>query len=301
MGRRKGMWITIICILVVGVSVTRMTRSLVASGETEMQAYSADAEIPAAEQHAAPMEAPQDGASMKQSLSVSPAAEPAAGEASAVPRAGTEAQAGSFSVSAAPSSVSEAPVFEADAVSEDSADSPAPGAQSLTAGDGESGKATDETVPETVKSPLDPAVETEASALVIAESREEPSYTLDELKERLSIAEEKAAESRNGALDGGPGSVYAAAEQERVLWDRELNIIYTAIRGEMTPEEAEELKRSELEWLKERDLAAEKATVKGGAVQNQSPNPDSVRVLAEKTRERCYELISDYEDLLTKE
>ena len=54
----------------------------------------------------------------------------------------------------------------------------------------------------------------------------------------------------------------------------------------------------EVEWIKERDLYAEKASAKSSMKNAQNQNPDYVRALAEKTKERCYWLVSEYEDVL---
>lgn len=238
MGRRKGMWITIIGILIVGVSVTKITRQFVTSEGAEAVAVMPDAgdtAVPEQEEEV--------------SLSVQP-------------------------------QMRRATVFNGDAGIQREAEE--------TAADAE-----------TVKSPLDPAVETETVKTAILESEETQSvYTPEDLESRLKEAGEKASQCRKGISESNPGSAYAMAEQERLIWDKELNIIYTAIRSCMTEDEAENLKRSELEWLKERDLAADKAASKNMLSQNQ--NPDSARVLAEKTKERCYELLRDYGDILNR-
>ena len=66
----------------------------------------------------------------------------------------------------------------------------------------------------------------------------------------------------------------------------------------MSEEEAENLKREEVAWLKERDLAAEQAYV-----QNDTPPKQSIQYItisAQKTRERCYELLEQYADVLER-
>ena len=89
-----------------------------------------------------------------------------------------------------------------------------------------------------------------------------------------------------------------AAEYAWNLWDGELNLIYSHIRSHMSEEEAEDLKREEVAWLKERDLAAEQAYV-----QNDTPPKQSIQYItisAQKTRERCYELLEQYADVLER-
>lgn len=147
---------------------------------------------------------------------------------------------------------------------------------------------------ETVKSPLDPSVDPPKASSVLGEEKE---YTLEELKDRLQTVEEQIA-AQEEAVDSNPASRYMAAEYAWNLWDGELNLIYSHIRSHMLEEEAEDLKREEVAWLKERDLAAEQAYV-----QNDTPPKQSIQYItisAQKTRERCYELLEQYADVLER-
>lgn len=147
---------------------------------------------------------------------------------------------------------------------------------------------------ETVKSPLDPSVDPPKASSVLGEEKE---YTLEELKDRLQTVEEQIA-AQEEAADSNPASRYMAAEYAWNLWDGELNLIYSHIRSHMLEEEAEDLKREEVAWLKERDLAAEQAYV-----QNDTPPKQSIQYItisAQKTRERCYELLEQYADVLER-
>lgn len=147
---------------------------------------------------------------------------------------------------------------------------------------------------ETVKSPLDPSVDPPKASSVLGEEKE---YTLEELKDRLQTVEEQIA-AQEEAADSNPASRYMAAEYAWNLWDGELNLIYSHIRSHMSEEEAENLKREEVAWLKERDLAAEQAYV-----QNDTPPKQSIQYItisAQKTRERCYELLEQYADVLER-
>ena len=131
---------------------------------------------------------------------------------------------------------------------------------------------------ETVKSPLDPSVDPPKASSVLGEEKE---YTLEELKDRLQTVEEQIA-AQEAAVDSNPASRYMAAEYAWNLWDGELNLIYSYIRSHMSEEEAENLKREEVAWLKERDLAAEQAYV-----QNDTPPKQSIQYItisAQKTR-----------------
>ena len=147
---------------------------------------------------------------------------------------------------------------------------------------------------ETGKAPLDPSVDPPKASSVLGEEKE---YTLEELKDRLQTVEEQIA-AQEEAADSNPASRYMAAEYAWNLWDGELNLIYSHIRSHMSEEEAEDLKREEVAWLKERDLAAEQAYV-----QNDTPPKQSIQYItisAQKTRERCYELLEQYADVLER-
>lgn len=152
---------------------------------------------------------------------------------------------------------------------------------------------------EPIKSPLDPATEKEEEKAASESEENLNVYETEELKKRLEKAEEKAGMFRKNSSGTNPGILYVMAERERLIWDRELSVISTSIRSRMSQEEAETFKCFELEWLKERDRAAD-----GGMSRNlsaQGQDPDSARILAEKTRERCYLLVEEYEDILNRD
>ena len=145
-----------------------------------------------------------------------------------------------------------------------------------------------------VKSPLETAAAQEEASPF---GEEEASYTSEELYERLEAVKQQAAQYQ-AAADTGQTSLYMAAEYEWNLWDRELNLIYSCIQSHMSETESEKLKKEEVEWLKERDLAAERAYVNNSSPPEQSA--EYVRISAEKTKERCYELLEDYESVIDR-
>lgn len=301
MSRRNGMIMTILCILVVGVSVTKMTRKFVASEEAGAAAITSVMENAAgAAQQAVPIEAEETTASIKQlNEQVTAKEEPAPGMAAKTRNAPFPEDKGAGSDAQKSGESGEGTGL---AAAEDTYGGTGENTAEEAAAEDEAAEKVlikiGEAAAETVKSPLDPALETEERGTdFLIEAEKTVVYTGEDLAERLSLAEEKSAVYREAVVESNVGSAYTSAEQERILWDRELNIIYTSIRDCMSEKEAEELKVSELEWLKERDLAADKAAAKNTALP-QNQNPDSARVLAEKTRERCYELLSDYGDVL---
>lgn len=323
MKRRFMMWMTIVCILVVGVSVTRMTHDFVVSQGVETAAIVNVMD--------AGNMAVSAGASLKEAL-------PEANEKNeAVPGPGGEktsvttetkdlpaqAEAGmggpgetvdSYAVAmaaetdmeleAVPEAAAEEAVSETSGeglVSPENTDSEAMADMDSTMtehSDSLSASAIEEAIQETVKSPLNPVVETAAplqEAAII-----ETLYTAEEFYRRFETVETDVTGLWENVTADNSVAYYAAAEQERVLWDYELNKVYGAIRSKMSEKEAEELKILELEWMKERDLYAEKVAVKSPKKNAQNQNPEYTKALAKKTKERCYWLVSEYEEVLNR-
>ncbi len=148
---------------------------------------------------------------------------------------------------------------------------------------------------ETVKSPL----ETDSAAAGNAEEAKLTiEYTRADLEERLETARAEAEKYQDDQAMSQP-SRYAAAEYVRNLWDRELNLIYSSIHKEMDESAAEALRREEVEWIKKRDLAADKASTKSTGTPTQSI--EYIRTSASVTMDRCYELLENYGDYLDPE
>lgn len=145
---------------------------------------------------------------------------------------------------------------------------------------------------ETVKSPLETG-----SAVSEAQKNEKSAaeYTLSDFKERLETARTEAEKYQDDP-SMSQTSRYAAAEYVRNIWDRELNIIYAEIHKAMDENAAESLRHEEVEWIKKRDLAADKASAKRSGTPAQSV--EYVRTSANMTMDRCYELLKSYGDYL---
>lgn len=147
---------------------------------------------------------------------------------------------------------------------------------------------------ESVKSPLDPAVESVEAYRLEAE---ETVLTAEDFRKRFAEAEEVSETfGKNKGMDGGTDQ---AAEQEYVLWDYELNFVYGAIRERLTKDEADELKALELEWMRERDLYADKALAANKGISAKSA--EYLKRMTEKTKERCYWLLDQYGSVLEPE
>ena len=160
---------------------------------------------------------------------------------------------------------------------------------------GGTGEAAGIPVEETVKSPLEPdstASENAGEAKLVIE------YTRSDLEERLEAVRIEAEKYQDDQTMSQT-SRYATAEYVRNLWDRELNLIYSSIHKEMDESAAEALRREEVEWIRKRDLAADKASAKSNSTPSQSI--EYVRTSASVTMDRCYELLENYGDYLEPE
>ena len=335
MKRRFGMWIGILCILVVGVSVTRMTKEFVVSKGVAASSIisvmdagvsgaafaggaqdSAAAENRAAFRIPAP-EAGAGGADMEIQLEAAPAPTEAAAVAGS-----TEDFDMNTSVTSGEDSPAEGGMEDSmmkvtpELAEEELADTPAvaavgldPMASAAEAYPGDMEPSETEVaddlkmeaaaIQETVKSPLDPVVETQA--ILIETKAEVVVYVAEDYLNRLETAEASSKALWEKVTADNMVAYYATADQERVLWDYELNLVYGAIRERLSEKEADELKHLELDWMKERDQYAEKVAAKSPVMNAQNQNPVYIRALTEKTKERCYWLVSEYEEVLNRE
>lgn len=268
MKRQLGVWITIICILVVGVSVTKMTRRFVTSGTLET--FAAETTVV---------------------FEPSAMARTATGAAGA-PEAGAESPR---------SRQAETELFSAAAETANEAEAAAPETEDTAADMAVITEASEVTpeqealTSETVKSPLDPGP-APAFSPAMAEAADGGALNPSEnFRERLDSTAEQIERSKEAANS----SAQAAAEYEWTLWDNELNTIYSAIRRNMDEAEKEALKQEELEWIRTRDAAAERAAGKNNVQTNR--NTAYILELSEMTKERCYELVDTYASVLDRD
>lgn len=274
------MWVVMLCILAAGMGITKITSDFVSVNTAQTAVVMAGDDNFLAE-----------GRSMAKSVSGTAVAEQfsydggnAAAEARAEAEAETKAEAKaeaeteSYEGMKAAGAAAKTDMVAAEVIVD------VAGAESVL-----------EEAPETVKSPLDPEVREEKYA---EDTEISGTYASDDISERLAQTESQALRCRESIVESNLVSAYASAEQEYALWDRELNLIYNAIVSRMSQKEADTLKLSELEWRKERDMAADK-TIRSATNQNQ--NLDYVKVMVRYTRERCYELYENYSDVLDRE
>ena len=271
MKRRFMMWMTIVWILVVGVSVTRMTHNFVMSQRRETAAgVAVSGEGVRAAADAGLTEAAEISIDAREEM---PEKLKAASEETAMEKPVQEAAAEHAAV--------EAEEEPAAAVTKTLIDT-----------------TKKEAIQETVKSPLDPVV---AADTAVEENEESRSFHAKDFFERFAQTEQKVLQLWENVTSDNRSAYLAVAEQERLLWEYELNQVSQAIRERLTKEEIEEFKVLEIEWVKERELYAERAISKSSMKNAQGQNPDYTRALAERTKERCYWLVSEYEDVLNED
>lgn len=96
-------------------------------------------------------------------------------------------------------------------------------------------------------------------------------------------------------LEAKDSSTYALKKVENDRWnswDELLNKIYGALKEQLPPEEMDQLREEQRNWIKYRDNSALEASIKyeGGTQEHL----EYVSVLANLTEERCYELVEEY-------
>lgn len=125
------------------------------------------------------------------------------------------------------------------------------------------------------------------------------SYTQEDYERKLEELDARIQKMRDSGVEPNTDSYKNMAEYEYRIWDGELNLIYGDIIKAMTQEEADELRAEEREWLKQRDVTARKAISRynGGTVESL----EYTASLASTTRNRAYELLDTYGSYLNGE
>ncbi len=267
------MWAVILCILAAGIFTTRMTRQFVgAEGEAEMAALALGEQALSASAY---------GDQIQPEKAVEPEAEK--------DRAVFKADAGEANAENEAAGGVNAENAEPGAADTEKSDTEA-------SGQAEAGDQVLSAYKETVKSPLEPDPGVEGKQAMFSDnSTESQLYGFEELENGLSEAEKQAEQGKNKESETNPDLLYAMSERERLIWDRELSKIAGSITGRMTPEEADDFQYQELEWLKERERAGAQAAEERKA----SGHSQGVSgTIARMTRERCYYLLEEYEELL---
>lgn len=261
----KRIWVVIGCILIIGTGVTHYTEYYVKSQSaavTETQAPSGD--VPADSPSPDLSALPQDGITD--------------GEARAVPSGRSREAAAPDSVSG-PGGAADGHTVngseEADTKgSSDRADTgETPPNQALAEGD-----APDQEVP------MSPLTSAKGSG---AKSGSQVDY-----RQRLMDLDTQIQKMREQETDSNVYSIKTSAETELKMWESEVNTIYNALIGVLTPDEAARLAADQQEWMKNRDSDAANRSDKS------NPSVESLgyaATLVSLTRERAYDLAGWYE------
>ncbi|MGN0986609.1 MAG: lysozyme inhibitor LprI family protein [Otoolea sp.] len=277
--KNRGVFITILLILVLGAGITFRMHQFVT--ENTVSSVSKDQE----------MEMPEEAAAEEKSFAVSAAA------------ADPGASAGEQSDIAAAAAGGMLPKTEAVMETEKAADEAlpddtfsrkakmAPG--ETLSGDPEAAADDDAAMAdaageETVLSPL---------AAAPGSSVSEEALTAEDYRKKLEDVDRIVKDLRE--TDGTANttdSVKNIAEYEYRLWDTELNRVYQAVISAMSENEAEKLRSEERQWIRSRDQMAKQAAakLKGGTMESL----EYTASLSVSTRERAYELLEDYGELL---
>ena len=324
--KNKRIWLVIVCILVVGVLVTRYTSSVVNREEPSQEMAAGDgAEMRMAEVEAEAAPAAGAGA-MPETTAGSPS--PAVKEKRSVQDAPTtqveesgmtDAQADEAFVEAAPAMAAETqaaggpgaraaadPAAAAasgsagpgaaaatGAAMDSGAASGAPGASSGTGASSDAGNG-----PGAGPGAASTTTSMPASPLEGVGGRAENTTLVPDTdyRQRLVDLDNQIQKLREEDKDSSAYSLKASAESELKLWEGEMNTVYNALLDKLNEEDAASLAAEQQEWMKSREARAVENNAK-----NNAGSLEGVGVttsLTALTRDRAYELVDRYEELI---
>lgn len=327
--KNKRIWLVIVCILVVGVLVTRYTSSVVnreepsqemAAGDgAEMRMAEVEAEAaPAAGAGAMPETtagSPSPAVKEKRSVQDAPTtqveesgmtgvqedeafAEAAPAMAAETPAAGTAGGPGARAAAdpaAAAASGSAGPGATAatGAAPDSGAASGAPGASSGTGASSDAGNG-----PGAGPGAASTTASMPASPLEGVGGRAENTTLVPDTdyRQRLVDLDNQIQKLREEDKDSSAYSLKASAELELKLWEGEMNTVYNALLDKLNEEDAASLAAEQQEWMKSREARAVENNAK-----NNAGSLEGVGVttsLTALTRDRAYELVERYEELI---
>ena len=322
--KNKRIWLVIVCILVVGVLVTRYTSSVVNREEPsqEMAAGGAEMRMTEVEAEAAPAAGPAAGAgAAPETTAGSPS--PAVQEKRSVPDAPAtqveeSGQTGALmdeaSAEAAPAMVAEtqaagtavgpgarAAADPAAAAATGSAGAGAAAATGAAPGPGAAAGASTGTGNGPGAGPGAAASTTTsmpASPLEGVGGRAENTTLVPDTdyRQRLVDLDNQIQKLREEDKDSSAYSLKASAESELKLWEGEMNTVYNALLDKLNEEDAATLAAEQQEWMKSREARAVENNAK-----NNAGSLEGVGVttsLTALTRDRAYELVDRYEELM---
>jgi len=283
MNKNRGIWIVIGSILVIGILITLATSSFVKSKENDSDPLGitglSNSEIPDAyaeakayggtpELFSADVAAPQEA--------------PASAEDSKMRRAGPAAPIAETAVENKSQPAAAEFRMKSAAVSDQAEAAPQAVESSNEA-----------STAETVISPISP--DSKSRPVNSAASSEGAAY----YQRHLLELDAQIKKMRGESGDSNTYSMKALVEKELKLWTREQNAIYAAIIEGLTDEDKEALETAQQAWIKSRDAKAEEAAKKysGGSLEE----VEYTASIAESTRARAYDLVTEYMDVLSSE
>jgi len=275
MNRNRGIWIVIGSILVIGILVTFATFSFVngkdsTTNSSIVSGYSEDSPLSKEEKTAGSDTVRQITPDIMMPKEVQKKS------------AAVETEASSESTTSEENSENaQSPMMKRALTAEPAAGDTEPSEESETQSVG----------PEPVITPITPDSKAK-TALVAA-----PDESADYFRKHLKELDAQIKKMREDSADSNTYSMKALADKELKLWNREQNTIYEAISESLPEDSKRKLEASQQSWIKDRDMKAEEAANKysGGSLEEL----EYTASLAESTRERAYDLITEYEEFLT--
>lgn len=130
---------------------------------------------------------------------------------------------------------------------------------------------------------------TEEVAIELVTLQENPKGYYLQALDRIDMALTKLEDSYS---NGSTAALTAGETESLKRWDKALNEIYGVLKEQLPPEEMEQLRQKQREWIEFRDLKADEAAAEfaGGTLENVT----HLTTQRQLTKERCYFLVNAY-------
>lgn len=163
----------------------------------------------------------------------------------------------------------------------------------------------EEAAPQAVESSIEASIEETVISPISPDSKGRQAYAAAPAEgaayyqKHLLELDAQIKKMRGESGDSNTYSMKALVEKELKLWTREQNAIYAAIIDGLDDEDKKTLETSQQTWIKSRDAKAEEAAKKysGGSLEE----VEYTASMAESTRARAYDLVTEYTDVLSLE
>ncbi|KAB2328903.1 DUF1311 domain-containing protein [Bacillus mesophilum] len=121
---------------------------------------------------------------------------------------------------------------------------------------------------------------------------EEPESKKEEYLAKLDEIDQEMTEMMENSTASNTVEMKKEASDRWEAWDEALNEIYAVLEEQLSQEEMDALRIEQRSWIEHRDTTAKEASLKyeGGTQEN----VEYTAVMADVTRERCYELVNEY-------